>query len=53
MFPQLRERSRQNAHLALDMARTGYVLQAGRVVREGDTAEMKNSEVVRRAYPGA
>ncbi len=43
----------QNVHLALDVARTGYALQVGRVVMAGDTADMKNSDVVRRAYLGA
>jgi branched-chain amino acid transport system ATP-binding protein len=43
----------QNVHLALDVADTGYALQVGRVVLEGDTATMKNSDVVKRAYLGA
>lgn len=43
----------QNVHLALEVASTGYALQVGRVVLEGDTATMKNSDVVKRAYLGA
>jgi branched-chain amino acid transport system ATP-binding protein len=43
----------QNVHLALDMATRGYVLQVGRVVLEGDTATMKNNDVVKKAYLGA
>jgi branched-chain amino acid transport system ATP-binding protein len=43
----------QNVHLALDVARTGYALQVGRVVMAGDSGTMKNSDVVRKAYLGA
>jgi len=43
----------QNVHLALEVANTGYALQVGRVVLEGDTTTMKNSDVVKRAYLGA
>jgi branched-chain amino acid transport system ATP-binding protein len=43
----------QNVHLALDVATRGYVLQVGRVVLEGDTATMKNNDVVKKAYLGA
>ena len=43
----------QNVHLALEVARNGYALQVGRVVMEGDTTVMKNSDIVKRAYLGA
>jgi branched-chain amino acid transport system ATP-binding protein len=43
----------QNVHLALDIASKCYVLQVGRVVLEGDTNTIKNSDVVKRAYLGA
>jgi branched-chain amino acid transport system ATP-binding protein len=42
----------QNVHLALEIATRGYALQVGRVVLEGDIDEIKNSDVVKRAYLG-
>jgi branched-chain amino acid transport system ATP-binding protein len=42
----------QNVHLALEAASRCYALQVGRVVFEGDTATMKDSDVVKRAYLG-
>jgi branched-chain amino acid transport system ATP-binding protein len=42
----------QNARLALDIARKGYVLETGRVVL-ADTAErLRENEEVRRSYLG-
>jgi branched-chain amino acid transport system ATP-binding protein len=43
----------QNVHLALEVASTGYALQVGRVVFEGDTATMRNSDIVKKAYLGS
>jgi branched-chain amino acid transport system ATP-binding protein len=43
----------QNAHLALDLASRGYVLQTGSVVLSGKTSELAQSEVVKRAYLGS
>lgn len=42
----------QNVHLALNVAKTGYALQVGRVVLKGDIETMKQSEIVRKAYLG-
>ena len=42
----------QNVHLALDVASFGYVLQVGKVVLEGDTATIRNSDIVKKAYLG-
>jgi ABC-type branched-subunit amino acid transport system ATPase component len=42
----------QNAHLALGLASRAYVLEAGRVVGAGPSAELLADEGVRRAYLG-
>ncbi len=42
----------QNAEMALNVARYGYVLERGRVVLEGETQEMLQSDQVRQAYLG-
>ena len=42
----------QNAHLALGLASRAYVLEAGRVVGAGASAELLADEGVRRAYLG-
>ncbi len=42
----------QNASLALSIARTAYVLEAGEVALSGPAAELKDNEDVRRAYLG-
>jgi branched-chain amino acid transport system ATP-binding protein len=42
----------QNVHLALEVASRGYVLQVGKVVLEGDTAAISNSDIVKKAYLG-
>jgi branched-chain amino acid transport system ATP-binding protein len=42
----------QNAHLALQAADAGYVLEAGRVALAGTTAELKADDSVRRSYLG-
>ena len=42
----------QNAHLALGVCQTGYVLEVGRVVFEGDAEAIRCSEIVKRAYLG-
>lgn len=43
----------QNAKMALSIANRGYVLETGRVIIEGTTEELKQSEEVKRAYLGA
>jgi branched-chain amino acid transport system ATP-binding protein len=43
----------QNAHRALDAASRGYVLETGRVVLAGDSAELRSDSRVREAYLGA
>src|SRR5437588_674394 len=40
----------QNAHLALQAADVGYVLEAGRVALSGTTADLKADDSVRRRY---
>jgi branched-chain amino acid transport system ATP-binding protein len=42
----------QNAALALDMARRGYVLEAGTVAVAGPAEQLRDDESVRRAYLG-
>ena len=42
----------QNAALALDVAEHAYVLETGRVVSQGPSAELQNDESVRRSYLG-
>lgn len=42
----------QNAALALDMARRGYVLEAGTVAVSGPAGQLRDDESVRRAYLG-
>jgi branched-chain amino acid transport system ATP-binding protein len=42
----------QNVPAALDVASRGYVVQTGRVVLEGTSAELLGSDLVRRAYLG-
>ncbi len=43
----------QNAHLALGVCQTGYVLEVGRVVLDGDAEAIRCSEIVKKAYLGA
>lgn len=43
----------QNAHLALELAHRGYVLQSGRIVAEGAAADLRNDDRIRDAYLGA
>ena len=42
----------QNAFLALEIAQRAYVMESGAVVESGDTAEVLESDLVRRAYLG-
>jgi branched-chain amino acid transport system ATP-binding protein len=42
----------QNAALAFDLCPRAYVLEAGRLVLEGTSAELRRDEVVRHAYLG-
>jgi branched-chain amino acid transport system ATP-binding protein len=42
----------QNAHLALQAAHAGYVLEAGRVVLAGTSEELQSDDSVRRSYLG-
>jgi branched-chain amino acid transport system ATP-binding protein len=42
----------QNAEMALNVARYGYVLERGRVAIEGETQEMLKSDQVRQTYLG-
>jgi branched-chain amino acid transport system ATP-binding protein len=42
----------QNVPAALELATRGYVLQTGRVVLEGTSRELLDSELVRKAYLG-
>jgi branched-chain amino acid transport system ATP-binding protein len=42
----------QNAHLALDFATYAYVLETGRIVQSGPTAELKSSDVIVQIYLG-
>ncbi|MGQ9682871.1 MAG: ABC transporter ATP-binding protein [Anaerolineae bacterium] len=42
----------QNAHMALQVASRGYVLETGRIVLEGTAAELRDNAQVRAAYLG-
>ena len=42
----------QNAHIALQLAQTAYVLEVGRVALSGPSAELQAHETVRRSYLG-
>ena len=59
MIKQLRDETalttmivEQNAVLALSVADRGYVLETGQIVASGTTAELENSDLVRKAYLG-
>lgn len=43
----------QNAHMALQIAHRGYVLETGRIVLSGSAQELANDEEVKKAYLGA
>jgi branched-chain amino acid transport system ATP-binding protein len=42
----------QNAHIALQLAQTAFVLEVGRVALSGPSAELQEHESVRRSYLG-
>ncbi len=42
----------QNAHIALQLAQTAYVLEVGRVALAGPSAEVQQHESIRRSYLG-
>jgi branched-chain amino acid transport system ATP-binding protein len=42
----------QNALMALDVAKRGYVMETGRIALEGPAAELKTNEEVRKTYLG-
>jgi len=42
----------QNAFMALSIARRAYVLEAGRMVLSGDSADLQNDPRVQAAYLG-
>jgi branched-chain amino acid transport system ATP-binding protein len=42
----------QNAHLALEVAHWGYVLETGRIAMDGAADQLLGNEAVRRAYLG-
>ena len=42
----------QNAQMALSIANRAYVLETGKIVKEGDARELMNDDDVRRAYLG-
>jgi branched-chain amino acid transport system ATP-binding protein len=42
----------QNAHIALQLAQTAYVLEVGRVALSGPSAELEQHESVRKSYLG-
>jgi len=42
----------QNAHAALKLAKYGYVLEVGKIVLEGPSADLANNESVKKAYIG-
>ena len=42
----------QNAHLALRIAHRGYVVENGRILIQGRSAELLNNQLIRQAYLG-
>jgi branched-chain amino acid transport system ATP-binding protein len=42
----------QNAHLALQAAQSGYVLEAGKIVLSGTSAELSSDDAIRASYLG-
>jgi branched-chain amino acid transport system ATP-binding protein len=42
----------QNAYAALELAHRGYILEVGAITLEGDAAELKNNDEVKRKYLG-
>jgi len=42
----------QNAHMALSLSETAYVLEVGRVVLEGSASELLHDDQVKKAYLG-
>ena len=42
----------QNAKLALELASTAYLIETGRIVLSGPSADIRNNDAVRRAYLG-
>jgi branched-chain amino acid transport system ATP-binding protein len=42
----------QNARLALNLAHRGYVIETGRIVMEGQSGELRQSNEIQRAYLG-
>jgi branched-chain amino acid transport system ATP-binding protein len=42
----------QNAHIALQLAQTAYVLEVGRVAHSGPSEELQRHEAIRRSYLG-
>jgi len=42
----------QNALMALDVAKRGYVMETGRIALEGPASELKTNERVRKTYLG-
>ena len=49
---RLRVLVEQNAELALELARHGYVLETGTIAPEGEARELMNNEHVWKAYLG-
>lgn len=43
----------QNAHMALQIAHRGYVLETGRIVLSGSSSDLANNEEIKKAYLGA
>lgn len=42
----------QNAHLALELASRGYIMQSGAIVASGKTSDLAQHDIVKRAYFG-
>jgi branched-chain amino acid transport system ATP-binding protein len=42
----------QNAHMALQIANRGYVLQTGEIVLQDSAAALRRNEMVQKAYLG-
>ncbi|MDY2919621.1 MAG: hypothetical protein SOU08_08320 [Anaerococcus sp.] len=42
----------QNVNLALDIADRAYVLETGKIVKEGQASDLKNDSAIKSAYLG-
>jgi branched-chain amino acid transport system ATP-binding protein len=52
MFPSLKEKRKQNARIALEIAHRGYVFKIGEIFLEDTGKNLLENEDVKKAYLG-